>query len=339
MNPEPSGGITVEIRLTSEKGFCFGVRRAIELAENALTSHESRVKRPESLGGEGDSRLQTPDFRLLSGRRLASLGAIVHNRQVIERLMARGMRIIESLDEANGDTLLIPSHGVGRQIMSQIDARKLSMIDATCPIVRNAQEVAHRLHREGFMVLVFGDASHTEVKGLLSWAGERAMATTRIESGVWSLESRVPGPDSRLSTLDSGLLKIRRIGVLSQTTQSQTQFAAFLAQLIDSQLASLSEIYVFNTICDATTRRQSAALQLASEVDLMLVIGGHDSANTRRLAEICSSTGVRTLHIESADELDPPRYYGASRIGIAGGASTPEWVIEEVICKVLRCKL
>ncbi|MBT9165499.1 MAG: 4-hydroxy-3-methylbut-2-enyl diphosphate reductase [Chloroflexi bacterium] len=300
----------MEIRLTSEKGFCFGVRRAIEMAENALTSQES---------GRG-----TNDSRLSTGRRLASLGAIVHNRQVTERLMDRGMRIIESLDEASGDTLLIPSHGVGRQIMSQIDAR--DVIDATCPIVRHAQEIAYRLHREGFMVLVFGDASHTEVKGLLSWSGESGMATTRVP---------------KLSP------SIRRIGVLSQTTQIQTEFAAFLAQLMDSQLASLSEIYVFNTICDATIRRQAAALQLASEVDLMLVIGGHDSANTRHLAEICSSTGVRTLHIESADELDRKRSavsgqrsgVGAdncklttvSSIGVAGGASTPEWVIEEVI--------
>ncbi|MCL0099138.1 4-hydroxy-3-methylbut-2-enyl diphosphate reductase [Dehalococcoidia bacterium] len=276
----------MEIRLTSERGFCSGVRRAIELAERAVES----------------------------GKPLASLGAIVHNRQVIEHLSARGMRIVESLDEADGATLLIPSHGVGRQVMSELDARKLSLLDATCPIVLNAQQVAHRLHREGFMVLIFGDASHTEVKGLLSWAGESAMATTTT-------------PD--LST------SVRRIGVLSQTTQSQTQFAAFLAQLVDSQLASLSEIYVFNTICDATTRRQAAALQLASEVDLMLVIGGYDSANTRHLAEICSSTGARTLHIESADEIGPSWHcFGASRIGVTGGASTPEWVIKEVIEKL-----
>jgi 4-hydroxy-3-methylbut-2-enyl diphosphate reductase len=226
------------------------------------------------------------------------------------------MRIVESLDEADGDTLLIPSHGVGRQIMSQIGARNLKVIDATCPIVLNAQQVAHRLHQEGFMVLIFGDASHTEVRGLLSWAGESAMATTTTPKACPEVAS------------------IRRIGVLSQTTQGQTQFAAFLAQLIDSQLASLSEIHVFNTICDATTRRQAAALQLASEVDLMLVIGGHDSANTRHLAEICSSAGVRTLHIESADDIDLPWHYGASRIGVTGGASTPEWVIKEVIEKL-----
>jgi 4-hydroxy-3-methylbut-2-enyl diphosphate reductase len=287
----------VEIRLTSERGFCSGVRRAIELAENALEA----------------------------GKPLASLGAIVHNRQVVESLMDRGMRVVESLDEVGDDILLIPSHGVGRQIMSQIEARNLKVIDATCPTVRTAQQVAHRLHQEGFTVLVFGDSSHTEVKSLLSWAGENAAATTMAPKTC-------PGSGPELSP------SIRRIGVLSQTTQSQAQFAAFLVQLVDSQLASLSEVYVFNTICDATTRRQAAALQLASEVDLMLVIGGYDSANTRHLVVICSSTGVRTLHIESADDIDLPWHYGASRIGITGGASTPEWVIKEVIDRVLSVK-
>lgn len=277
----------MEIRLASEKGFCFGVKRAIELAERAVEEQKS----------------------------IESLGAIVHNRKVVDRLTTRGMRIIGSLDEMKGDTLLIPSHGVGRQIIDQINARNLNVIDATCPIVRNAQQVAHRLHQEGFTVLVFGDAFHTEVKGLLSWAGDGAIATTET-------------PEFSTSP--------RRIGILSQTTQSQTQFATFLAQLMDSELASLSEIRIFNTICDATAKRQEAALKLASEVDLMLVIGGHDSANTKHLAEICSSTGVITLHIESAEELDPPQYGGQPRIGITAGASTPEWVIEEVIQKLER---
>ncbi len=278
----------MEIRLTSEQGFCSGVRRAIELAEN----------------------------KLKTGKPLASLGAIVHNRQVMECLIGRGMSIVQSLDEASGDTtLLIPSHGVERRIMSQIEAGSLKVIDATCSIVRNAQQVAHRLHQAGCTVLVFGDSSHTEVKGLLSWAGEGAMATL----------------DPRLLTLDSS---VRRIGVLSQTTQSQPRFAEFLVRLMDSRLHLSSEIHVFNTICDATAKRQAAALQLAPEVDLMLVIGGYDSANTRHLAELCKASGVRTQHIESADDIDPCRNYRVSSIGVTGGASTPEWVIREVIEKL-----
>lgn len=275
----------MEVKLASERGFCFGVRRAIDLADKAVTECGS----------------------------LESLGAIVHNRQVVDMLSARGMRIIGSLDEMKGDTLLIPSHGVKQEIMDRAEESGLNVIDATCPIVRNAQQVAHKLYEEGFMVVVFGDASHTEVKGLLSRAGEGAIAVTEV-------------PDFSKS--------LRRIGILSQTTQSRKQFATFLAQLMDSELSSLAEIRIFNTVCDATAKRQQTALELASKVDLMLVIGGHDSANTRHLAEICRSTGVNTLHIETAGELNPSVYCGQSRIGITAGASTPEWVVEEVVGKL-----
>ena len=275
----------MRISLATERGFCFGVKRAIELAEAAVAKQGL----------------------------VESLGAIVHNRQVVDMLHSRGMRIIENLGEMKGGTLLIPSHGVNREILWQAEERKLNVIDATCPIVRNAQQVVHKLQEEGFAVIVFGDASHTEVKGLLSRAGENAIATTRVHH----LE-----------------ISLRRLGVLSQTTQSQKQFATFLAQLMDSKLATLSEIRIFNTICDATAKRQAAALQLASEVDLMLVIGGRDSANTRHLAEICKSTGVKTLHIEAAGELDSLSLHDQYHIGITAGASTPEWVIEEVIRKL-----
>jgi len=275
----------MEIRLASERGFCFGVRRAIELAEKAVRERGS----------------------------LESLGPIVHNKQVVEMLRSQGMRIIESVDEMEGDTLLIPSHGVGEEVISKIAARDLKVIDATCPIVRKAQEVVHRLQEEGFTVLVFGDASHTEVKGLLSRAGEGALATTKA-----------PHFDGSL----------RRVGILSQTTQSQAHFATFLAELMASELPALSEVRVINTICDATAKRQRVALKLAEEVDLMLVIGGHDSANTRHLAEICRSTGVETHHIEVAGELDSSWYRGRGRIGITAGASTPEWVVREVVQKL-----
>ncbi len=277
----------MEIRLADEMGFCFGVRRAVELAERAVAERGS----------------------------LESLGAIVHNRQVVDALSARGMRIIRNLDEMEGDTLLIPSHGIRAEILMQAEERGLNVIDATCPIVRNAQQVAHNLYEEGFKVLVFGDAYHTEVEGLLSRAGDDAIATTAVP--------RFKNPP-------------RRIGILSQTTQSRKEFAAFLAKLIDSELASLSEMRIFNTICDATGKRQAAALKLASEVDWMLVIGGHDSANTRHLAEICLSTGVKTLHIETARELDSLEWDNQSRVGITAGASTPEWVIEEVISQLKK---
>ena len=275
----------MEIRLADEKGFCFGVRRAIDLAQKAVTEQGA----------------------------IESLGAIVHNKQVVEDLAAQGMRTIRTLNEMEGATLLVPSHGIKAEILAEAETRGLKVIDATCPIVRNAQEVAYNLYNEGFTVVVFGDNLHTEVEGLLSRAGENAIATTEMP-----LFDKPPG----------------RIGILSQTTQSQKEFADFVSGLVRSQLARLSEIRVFNTICDATGKRQAAALKLASEVDWMLVIGGRDSANTRHLAEICQSTGVETLHIETASELESITWNSCSRVGLTAGASTPEWVIEEVIHKL-----
>lgn len=275
----------MEIRLADEKGFCFGVRRAIDLAQKAVTEQGA----------------------------IESLGAIVHNKQVVDALAAQGMRTIRTLDEMAGDTLLVPSHGIKAEILAEAERLGLKVIDATCPIVRNAQKVAHNLSEEGYTVVVFGDNLHTEVEGLLSRAGENAIATTDMP--------RFDKPP-------------RRIGILSQTTQSQKEFADFVSRLIRSELARLSEIRVFNTICDATGKRQAAALKLASEVDWMLVIGGRDSANTRHLAEICQSAGVETLHIETANELELIRWSSCSRVGLTAGASTPEWVIEEVIKKL-----
>jgi 4-hydroxy-3-methylbut-2-enyl diphosphate reductase len=239
----------------------------------------------------------------------------VHNKQVVDRFAAQGVHVIERLDDMKGHAILIPSHGVGKQITEQMNARHLNVIDATCPIVHNARTVAQKLGQEGFKVLVFGDVSHTEVKGLLSWAGDGAIAVMDVP---------------KFSTPP------RRIGILSQTTQSRAQFARFLAEFMDSELASSSEIRIFNTICDATAKRQAAAMNLAKHVDLMLVIGGRNSANTRRLAEICSSTGVRTLHIEAADELNAFSSSMQCRIGITAGASTPEWVIKEVLQRLRR---
>ncbi len=277
----------MEIELAAQMGLCFGVKRAIDLAETAVLEREG----------------------------LESLGPIVHNKQVVEKFAAQGMRVIESLGEMKGQDILIPSHGVGRQITDLMDVRRLSVVDATCPIVHNAQMVAQKLGQEGFKVLVFGDASHAEVEGLLSWAGEGAMAVTDVP------QFETPP---------------RRIGILSQTTQSQAQFASFLTRFLNSHLASSAEIRIFNTICDATAKRQAAATSLATHVDLMLVIGGHDSANTKRLAEICNAVGVKTLHIESASELGSLSDYRDCRIGITAGASTPEWVIKEVIQELKR---
>ena len=271
----------MEVERASEMGFCFGVKRAIELVERA-----ARERGP-----------------------LQTLGALVHNRQVVDKLAWCGVSVATSLDEIQGSIVAITSHGVGLEVMEQVKSRGLEVIDATCPFVRKAQVVAQRLGKAGFWVLVFGDAAHPEVRGVLGWAGEKASASLEVP---------------QLDVLP------RRLGILCQTTQNQQSFAEFVAWVISHKLARLSELRIFNTICDATSKHQAAALELAERVDLMFVVGGQDSANTERLARICADTGVATYHIETAAEIDPSWLWGHRRVGITAGASTPDEVIDGV---------
>jgi 4-hydroxy-3-methylbut-2-enyl diphosphate reductase len=272
----------MEIEKASEMGFCFGVKRAIRLVEKA--AHER-------------GQLQT-------------LGALVHNRQVVDRLASCGVSVAENLDEIENNIVAITSHGVGPEVMDEVRARGFEVIDATCPFVRKAQVVSKRFGNAGFWVLVFGNAAHPEVRGVLGWAGENASA---------SLDAHLPG------TLP------RRLGIICQTTQNQKRFAEFVSGVISHKFARFTELRIFNTICDATSKHQAAALALAERVDLMFVVGGQDSANTKHLARICADTGVTTYHIEAASEIDPRWLRRHKRVGITAGASTPDEVIDEVV--------
>lgn len=278
----------VEIRKATEIGFCSGVSEAIEVVERAVCQRGA----------------------------LESLGGICHNRQVVERLATRGVVAVESLDEVKGPTVVITSHGVGPQVVERMRARGLEIIDTTCPFVRSAQKAAKRLADGGFFVVIFGDAQHSEVQGVLDWAGGR---------GVASLEGEFL---SRLGKLP------RRIAILSQTTQSPARFAHFVNKVMDHRLSEMREIRIVNTICDDTKKRQAAALELAKEAEMMVVIGGRDSANTRRLAEICEAARVETHHIETAQEVDRAWLANRRQIGVVGGASTPSETIDEVITKL-----
>jgi len=278
----------MEILKAREMGFCFGVRRAINIIERAAQE-------------------QGP---------IESLGAIVHNRQVMEMLARRGITIIDDLEESSCNTLAITSHGVGPEVRERAQNMGLSIIDTTCPFVRKAQDAAKKLADHGFGVVIFGEADHPEVKGVLGWAGDAGIAATD-----WA------------TILSRGRLP-RRLGILSQTTQSTGAFGAFVKELLDTHLGRLVELRVVNTICNATTGRQSAALELAQKVDLMIVIGGRNSANTRHLAQICAETGAETYHVETAAEIEAAWFRDRKRVGITAGASTPAQAIDEVIQRV-----
>jgi 4-hydroxy-3-methylbut-2-en-1-yl diphosphate reductase len=285
-----AGGIIISVRMKIEKarelGFCFGVRRALKIIEGAA---------------EGNPQIVT-------------LGPIVHNKTVVARLKALGVGVVENINDLNGGVIAVSSHGVSPATFEKIQAKNSSVIDTTCPIVRSAQKAAQRLARAGFGVIIFGEATHPEVRGLLGWAGEKAIASMDVASV--DIE-KMP----------------KRIGILSQTTQSRGEFSEFVNRLIEKLLPYAQEIRIINTLCQETQKRQSAAEELAETSALMIVIGGHNSANTRRLAEVCSPI-VETHHIENAGEIDANWLKGKSKIGVTAGASTPDEAIEQVINRI-----
>jgi len=276
----------VEIEKAHELGFCFGVRRAITIIEDVAREH----------GG------------------IVTLGPIVHNQLVVARLAELGVKVVEGLDQVQHEIVAIPSHGIPLQLQSQIEARQLRTIDTTCPIVRNAQEATRKLAADGFRIIVFGDAHHPEVKGLLGWAGGNAVAATDA-SQVANLS--IP----------------HRLGILAQTTQSYPGFIEFINRVITILWPRIQELRIINTLCRETLKRQQAALELAERSELMIVVGGRNSANTRRLAEVCS-TLVETHLIETAAEISAHWLVGKKHIGVTAGASTPDEAIEEVMLKL-----
>ncbi len=246
--------------------------------------------------------------------KISTLGPIVHNKTVVARLKGLGVDAVDSVEDLKGGVIAISSHGVSPEVQEKIQARGAAVIDTTCPIVRSAQKAAQRLARAGFGVIIYGEAKHPEVRGLLGWAGEKAVAS--MDADAIPLEG-LPG----------------RIGILAQTTQSRAEFTEFLSKLTGRLLPQTKEIRVINTLCQETQKRQSAAEDIAGTSDLMIVVGGHNSANTRRLANVCSRI-VETHHIENADEINTVWLKGKKAVGITAGASTPDEAIEQVIVKI-----
>lgn len=240
--------------------------------------------------------------------RIQTLGPIVNNQPVVDYLATRGVTVISSLDQFRGDVLAISIRGVSPQVLQEIQSRQISLIDATCPMYRRAQRIVKKLAEAGFWVIIFGQS---EI-GLLGWASNKIVST--LQAQKVSLIS--PSP--------------RRLGIISQPTQSQPNFTSFVTEVIHLTPPEVQEIRIVNTLCSTIRRREEAALKLAKKSDLMMVIGGRNSGNTRRLAEICS-TVAETYHIESAAEIMVTRLEGKNRIGITAGATTPDWVIKEVI--------
>lgn len=267
-----------EIILAEHSGFCFGVRRAISLAEEALNS----------------------------GRAVYSLGSIIHNSREVGRLREKGLKVVEDLDGLGSGTLIIRSHGAHPSVFAEAAGRGLRIVDATCPFVKRLHEIVAMLRAEGYWVIAAGEREHPEVMAL---------------SGVDVVENA--GDASKVK-------KRKKIGVVSQTTRSAESFREVVSVLT----GKAKELRVFNTICSATEKRQESALELSGKADVMVVVGGYNSANTRRLGEICRAAGSKTVHIEGAEDIDPGVFKGVRTAGVTAGASTPGWIVEEVIKKL-----
>ena len=239
--------------------------------------------------------------------RLVTLGPLIHNPQVIARMAAEGVCAVEYLAEAGENDVLIRSHGVGPEIYEEARERGITLRDATCPHVKKAQEQAKAFADRGFQVVVAGEKNHQEVKSILAWAGPGALTAETPE--------------------DIGAMKLGdKVGLVSQTTLEREIFEQIKMELAKRTLA----LEIAPTICTATEQRQEAARQLAKKAAVVVVVGGKNSANTRHLAEVCRKAGAIVYHVETAEELDFRWFSAKDRVGVTAGASTPDWIIEEV---------
>ena len=269
----------MEIYKAKVMGFCYGVRRAMNIAEKAAETHDNAV----------------------------TFGPLIHNPQVVSRLEARGVPVVNDLNKLNNETVIIRSHGVGPSCYNTLKCKHLGLVDATCPFVRRNQEITKKLVADGKQVVLIGEKKHPEMKSVSEWAVGKSFIVETMED-----VDKLP--------------HFEEAHVVIQTTFS----VALADELIEAISRKSDKISVHKTICAATSERQQAARELAKQMDVMIVVGGKNSANTGRLAEVCRNEGAITYHIETAKELRKEWFKSHYKVGITAGASTPDWIIEEV---------
>ena len=270
------------IRVAESAGFCFGVKRAIEMAY-------------EAIGVEP---------------KLYSYGQLIHNRTVTDDLASKGLEIVENLDGLTEGTLLIRSHGVGKALYDEAEAKGLKILDGTCPFVKKIHNIVHEKLPNGMGIIIVGDGTHPEVIGINGWCENAAVI---LEDEEAAKTKEIPEKD--------------RYAVVVQTTFRQAKFDKILEILQDRGV----NMEIHNTICSATEKRQTEAEELSKTVDKMIVIGGKNSSNTQKLVEICAKNCGNTVHIETICDLVLNNFGKDDKIGITAGASTPPAIIKEVV--------
>ena len=275
----------MHVKRARSAGFCFGVSLALRALNKELLAR--------------DGKKQT------DGARLLMFGPIIHNPLVMRLYAAKGVGCEENPAHLRpGDRIVIRAHGIPKELEAELRDKKAVLIDATCPKVKRAQLSIEKACAMGNTLLLLGEREHPEVKGLLSYAGSEALVFGNLEELK----------DFRLNPAVPYVLA-------AQTTQERTLFLA-AKKILEKRL--LKEVPVLETICDATRKRQDEVISLTREVDAFVVVGGKNSANTGRLAEVARAHGIRTVHVEDAEEFSPDMLAGARVVGLTAGASTPE---------------
>lgn len=278
----------MEIKLASSYGFCYGVKRAIDLAEK----HQNSL----------------------------TYGPIIHNKDEIDRLKENfNIGLAEQLDEIQAnDTVVIRTHGIPKDELSILKAQKNTVIDATCPYVTKPQQIVEKMSERGYSIVIFGDKNHPEIKGVVSYASKSEDAFIVLEA-------------EELKNLPLR----SKVAVVSQTTRKPQDFLT----IVNALILNHKEVRVFNTICNATFENQDAAADLAKEADVMIVIGGKHSSNTKQLHSIASNGCPNSYLIENESELKKEWFEGKKLCGISAGASTPDWIVQNVINKIKSFQL
>lgn len=274
----------MKVKLASNYGFCFGVKRAIKIAEDYKNS--------------------------------ATMGPLIHNQDEINRLKNDfNVGLYNNLsDVKDNDTVIIRTHGIPKNDLKNLKALNAKIINATCPFVTTPQQIVKKMSKEDYSILIFGDADHPEVKGVQSYAQNQDDVHIVLEP----------------SDLQNIVFKNNKIATVAQTTKKKEKYL----EIVNYLILKNKEVRVFNTICDATFENQDAARELSKEVDIMIVIGGKNSSNTKQLHSICLESCPNSYLIENETELDNLWFLNKKLCGVTAGASTPDWIIQQVVDKI-----
>lgn len=268
----------MKISLAKNSGFCFGVRKALDEVE--------KIENKEGV---------------------YILGHLIHNKQVINDLRKKGIKIIDDIDSVNKGTIVISAHGIPDKLKGEIKKKNMKIIDTTCPLVEKVHKITKGLEKQGYNIIIFGDKEHTEVKGIAGNLNNPSIINDGSEINDFN----------------------KKYALVSQTTKNQEEFDEIAKKL----KSKVKELKVEDTICLATKQRQASSIELAKKSDIMIVVGGKISSNTIRLKEICSNY-CETKHIETEKELKSEWFLNKEKIAVTAGASTPDWIIDEVIDKI-----